>query len=69
MRDSGASPGPLSFRLAGDVEKSFDKVSDNGEGLKGRRCRGGEGEAKQDLDRSRTVRDELCLIAEGFLAA
>lgn len=69
MLDSGASPGTLSFRLAGDVEKSFDRSSDNGNGLRERRSSGDDGDGMQNLGRSRTERYELCLIAEEFLAA
>lgn len=69
MVGSGVSPGALSFRLAGDVEKSFDTFSANGDALDD--CRGDENgdDVKPILGRCWLAKYELYLTAEGFLAA
>ncbi len=69
MLGSGASPGTLSFRLAGDVEKSCETFSATGKGLRDRRRKGDDGDSMTDLGRSRPVMYELCLIPDEFLAA
>ena len=69
MIESGDSPGTLSFRLAGDVEKSFATLSDKGGGLRDRRSTGDGCDTMQGVVRSRTLRYESCLLVEGFLVA
>ena len=68
MPVSGASPGTLSFRLAGEVEKSLIRLSGDSEGVRNRRGTREDEDVNWSSGQSRMVEYELRRTAGELLA-